>query len=114
MWFVKCINVLVTQPNEVIPWYIKTKMDMYKQFYHEYDLSLPFLSLSPHPPPLCYLWLTRSTTHLDFPQFFTFLKLCGKEKKKEKEKEKRNQYMFWGGIICDGCFSCTSLVIIKI
>ena len=38
MWFVKCINVLVTQHNEVIPWYIKTNMDMYKQFYHEYDL----------------------------------------------------------------------------
>ena len=29
--------------------------------------------------------LTRSTTHLDFPQFFTFFKLCGKEKMKKKK-----------------------------
>ena len=44
---IKCINFLVAQQNEVIPWYAKKNMDMYKQFYHEYIcFSLPLLCYS--------------------------------------------------------------------
>ena len=44
---IKCINFLVAQHNEVTPWYTKTNMNMYKQFYHEY-VCFPL-------PLLCYL-----------------------------------------------------------
>ena len=29
---IRCINFLVAQHNEVIPWYAKTNMDMYNNF----------------------------------------------------------------------------------
>ena len=41
-----------------------------------------------------YVWLTTTNTHWDFPQFFTFFKLCGKEKKKKKNEKKEINICF--------------------
>ena len=71
---IKCINLSIAQQNEVIPWYTKTNMDIYKQFYNEYVCF-------PYPFYVIY-WLIKIYYTFSFLIFSHLLNYVERKKNK--------------------------------